>query len=151
MVFISSICLRMENLEGKVILILYLRKEKLTKHKISNECKRRCPFFSIFGYFQLRSNSTYVSRVFQGSFKEVSRKFQGSFKEVLRKFQESFKRVSIKFQASFKQGSRMFLASFKNVSRVFQVRLMSVLMESEGSFKGVSRVFRKCQGGFESF
>ena len=74
----------------------------------------------------------WVSRVFQGCFKEVSKKFQGSFKSVSREF----KGISHKFQGLqgyFKEFQWKFQKSFKCVEKVFQ----------EG-FKGIFRKLVRC-------
>ena len=54
-----------------------------------------------------------VSRVFQGSFKDISTKFQGCLTEVSRVYQESFMDVSRKFQGCFKKVLRVFQGCFK--------------------------------------
>ena len=75
------------------------------------------PLFFLLCFWSLEV--VFVSRKFQGCFKEVSRVFQVSFKEVLRMFRESFKGVLRKFQGCFKEVSRVFQGSFKGVSRKF--------------------------------
>ena len=63
-----------------------------------------------------------ISKMFQGSLKDVPRKFivlQGSFKGVSSKFQECFNGVLSGFQGCCKAVQRVFEGSFKCVLRMF--------------------------------
>ena len=77
------------------------------------------------------------------SFKEVSRVFQGSFKDVFRKFQGFFEEVSRVFQGSFKSVLMKFLENFKGVSKMFQG--YSLRLEGSSSFKGIQEYLKEVQ------
>ena len=80
-----------------------------------------------------------ISKVFQGSFKEISRVFDRRLKGVFGSFMGvgCVNAVSWVFQGSFKEVSRKFQGHFKKGPRVFQGRLKGVSREFSVGFRGI--------------